>query len=342
MLVKRARGDATQRVLRKDYVQSIDGSVGYNVQYSQLVHAANSGCFPWLSGVAPNFERYQIHGIRWIFESTVSDSMGGANPQLGTVLFYFNSDTLDVNPQSKAILMNYAGSKSTKISDSCSFSPAFTGKNQDGELFVPSQDGITIDPTDYYWGRVCIATQGCQTTGAIGDLYVEYDVSLITPKLGVSLGLNLKDCAETWSETFIGAGTNWLYGTRFEHRNQLGVLFGADNEFTFPANSSGAFRFTLTVVGTGVASGWSAPTLTYTNCAEYVTVPPLTGTALVGGSVVPAGGVLGTACERFILQKAIIITDSTREATVAFSAGNRAVDGVTYMSLWITTINPYN
>lgn len=346
-MLKRARGDTANRFFRKDFVTTIQGNSAFTVEYDQLVHPVNSGVFPWLSGVSPNYERYRVNGIRFIFESTVSDSMGGANPQLGIVMFYFNADTLDPAPQTKQILLNYAGSQSGKISENQVYAPAFTGKNQDGELFVP-ETVITEDESDYYWGRIVIATQGCQTTGDIGDLWVEYDVSLITPKLSVGIGLNTRASLITFQNTYGAAGTDWILvptsAAQFYIRNDYGVVL-TNQTITLPSGSFTAVLIDMAWSGTGGATAWTQPTIVLTNCAYFNGIPdiaPAGAGTLISNNFVPNSTfTLGNTCDKAEYSITIRVTDPTQPATIVLSGGNRPTTGATNTCISVRQIDPY-
>lgn len=268
--------------------------------------------------------------------------MGGANPQLGRILFYFNSDTVDAAPQTKAVLMNYSAAGSCKISDDYAYSPRFTGKNQQGELFVPENVTVLSDQPDYLWGRMIIATDGCQTTGVVGDLFVEYDVTLITPKLSVGLGMNLPLTQLQLTETYIGAGSDWMPGAGGSiFRNDFNISVSGE-VITIPAGNAGAFLIMYTWAGAGVGSAWVTPTVTFTNLTGINAMAAISGATTSSGlGSIVSGVTLGTGCPRFVSIGTVRIDDPSKPSTITFSGGNRAVDGVVTCNILMYAIEPF-
>lgn len=168
----------------------IANPAGFNIQ-SFLINAANSDCFPWLNQLAQNYEQYYIEGMVFEFRSTSADALNSTNTALGSVMMATQYDVADPVFRTKAEMLNYEYSNSTKPSDTC-MHMIECAPNQTVLNGLYCLDGALPAGTDarlYHLGRFSIATVGFQAANVnIGELHVTYQVRLLKPKLYASIG----------------------------------------------------------------------------------------------------------------------------------------------------------
>lgn len=162
----------------------------FNLQ-SFIINPANPDCFPWLSQLAGNYEQYFIEGMLFEFRSTSANALNSTNTALGSVMMATQYDVSDSLFQSKAEMLNYEFSNSTKPSMSAvhmiECAPSQTVLN--GLYTLRGGAPAGTDQRLYNLGRFCIATVGFQAANVnIGELHVTYQVRLLKPKLYSSLG----------------------------------------------------------------------------------------------------------------------------------------------------------
>lgn len=173
------------------------------------INPTNSAAFPWIAGMAGNFQQWIPHGIVYEFVST-SGSAVGANTALGSVSMATVYDAQNTDPfANKMELLNTVNAVSTK--PSCNLlhgvecDPSETVQRV---LFTSKKVGAAPGdngPSWYILGVFNIATVGSQVPlpGFIcGELWVTYDISLLKPKVE-TVGPQLKDWDQLHLESWL-------------------------------------------------------------------------------------------------------------------------------------------
>jgi hypothetical protein len=176
-LIKR-KGKSTNIKFR-EYVRDITGSVGFIV-IAQAINPGNGQMFPWLAPQARQYEEYKFRKLRFCFETFTSTNA------TGTVIFAVDYDPSDPLPVSKTeILTNDDKARSSpwlEFSMLCSMDNL--AKRQANALFVSESGAAPLgeDPKLYNLGNLLVATQSFAAAVPCGELWVEYDIDLITPQ----------------------------------------------------------------------------------------------------------------------------------------------------------------
>lgn len=148
-----------------------------------IINPGDATTFPWLSGIAKNFEYYQVEGMIFRFQSTSGDSVGSTNTAMGTVIGHVANDVSDPLINNKASMLQYEGAVGAKISENF-----LVGIECDPNLSVlPRLHVGSPEPgTDarfYHKGKFVIASQGVQNANMVlGELYVHYRIKLFVTK----------------------------------------------------------------------------------------------------------------------------------------------------------------
>jgi hypothetical protein len=173
-----------------EYIQDIVGGVsGAFKQDSFTLNPINAKMFPWLSALAASFETYEVEGMIFRFESDSGMAISGTNSALGTVMGYFNYDTLNPPYASKQQLLQYEGCVDAKTSESF-----LVGVECDPKQLVNSKLYVGNVPTGadaktYNMGNLIIASAGLQANNqVIGELWVHYRIRfhVTKPNSGVA------------------------------------------------------------------------------------------------------------------------------------------------------------
>jgi len=130
-----------------------------------------------LSTIAKNFESYRFRKLRFCYETEAPSSLGGS---LVVALDY---DATDVAPATKQQAMAYRGSVRSALWEPCCHSSILEDLNKQKSYFVrPAAQPANTDIKTYDTGNLFVCTQNVTTASAVcGELYVEYDVDLLTP-----------------------------------------------------------------------------------------------------------------------------------------------------------------
>jgi hypothetical protein len=172
------------RIQHREYITDVTGSVGFNLT-AYAINPGVAATFPWLSGVAQNFEEYILHGMVFEFKSTSATALNSTNTALGTVIMATQYNVVNPNFTAKRDMENYVYSTSSPPAVSA-LHPIECARdiNVLSELFV--RNTIPVSGTDLRFtdiGKFQIATVGMQAAANIGELWVTYDIELIKPKL---------------------------------------------------------------------------------------------------------------------------------------------------------------
>jgi hypothetical protein len=166
------------RVSHREYVLDVFPTAPYSA-ISYVVNPGRSQLFPWLWRIASGYESYKFHSLRFIYETMTNTT------QVGTVIMAIDADAHDEVATTKAQLLEYEGATSTAVWLPKTMVVPSPILNKRTSYFVTDQVDPSGDNNLYHTGRFQIATSGNTASAvAIGELYVEYDVTFSTPQLG--------------------------------------------------------------------------------------------------------------------------------------------------------------
>jgi len=166
-----------------EFLGDITGSTDWELTQFH-VNPGLPECFPWLSGVASNFQKYRIDGLVFYIRSTSSVAIADTqNLGLGTVLGGFQTNVYDKAPSSKLEFLSLSGARSGKPSEDHIFPmECDRSKNVFGNLLVRTV-GVSDDLAKYDHAVFNLATVGFPGAYYLGELWVSYKLTLMAPKV---------------------------------------------------------------------------------------------------------------------------------------------------------------
>jgi hypothetical protein len=173
------------RVINREYIGEITATTAFNFQ-SFGINPGSSALFPWLSGIASNFQMYEFHGLIFKYEQRSGTAIGSTNTSLGTVVMTTQYDPLAAPFLTKQQMEAYEFTTADAPDVDIIHPVECAVKDRPlKDLYVrtrPLQNSGFIDtPRFTDWGTFFIATQGMQQQCDIGELWVSYDVKLTKP-----------------------------------------------------------------------------------------------------------------------------------------------------------------
>jgi hypothetical protein len=150
------------------------------------INAGNSAMFPWLSQIAVNFESYVFRSLKFLFETDA------ATTTPGSLLLAVDYDAHEDLPTDKQEMMSRRDAQRSPVWNAC----VVDCKKEDlhkrktyyvGNSAVPSSSyqlvGSNIKSDDRLEnvGEFIAASSNCTSTAQLGELYVEYEIELLTP-----------------------------------------------------------------------------------------------------------------------------------------------------------------
>jgi hypothetical protein len=169
-------GDLRVRVRHREYITDITGSVLFAVaQYS--INPGLALLFPWLSRLAVLFESYLFHALKFQFRTEAPSS------QAGKIMLAADWDALDAAPSTKTGMMQERTKADAPVWSNLDLVCDLADLRKFGvQRFIRQGSAPTAsDLKTYDVGVFNIASQGVTTAPVIGELWVEYDLELITP-----------------------------------------------------------------------------------------------------------------------------------------------------------------
>lgn len=212
--------------------------------------------FPWLAGVASNFDSYQILGMIIEFRTNSSDiTTGGA---LGSVIMATNYNSVDSPFPNKIEMENseYAVSNKPSVTTvhclECDPGMTFSPIKYIRSGPVPSGK----DPRLYDLGKFQLATVGLPgSTGEVmGELWISYEIAFYKPNLTASLtsGFDHFDLsAAITASNYLGADAVNTFEP--EDGSTIGGTINTST-YTFPSTVRVGQRFLLTYVVFGAST----------------------------------------------------------------------------------------
>jgi len=172
---RRPNGDII--VSHREFITDIPGSVDYNVTKIP-VNPGLPFSFPWLSQMASLYESYCFEKLDFEFETMSSTST------TGSVMLAVDYDASDPTPVEKSQLASYQDYKRSSPWES--FKQHSSAQNLHKRSTFNVREGALSANQDvklYDTGNLFVSTQGQANGNAVGELYVDYRVKLMTPQL---------------------------------------------------------------------------------------------------------------------------------------------------------------
>jgi hypothetical protein len=156
-----------------------------NVMYRNFfIQPGLPNMFPWLSGIAPFFEHYRFKRIKISF----IPSIGTQNP--GVVYMGVDYDVLDANHDTVLKIANNQGVVSGPVWSTVNLNVEVNNsqfrKLTSRTSIIPNSDQKTYD-----LGKLEFLFAHSNTSGSIGQLYVDYEVELLVPQVGENFLTNM-------------------------------------------------------------------------------------------------------------------------------------------------------
>ncbi len=179
--------DARIVVRHREYIADVNGSVGF----SNTAFSINPGLvstFPWLASIAKNYESYKFRRLNFEFETQKSTATDGS------LMMATDFDAADSAASDKVDLMSFHNAVRAPVWGEAHYDCDKQDLEKFGVQRYVRQATLAsnLDIKTYDVGKFQIATQGCADTSAIGELYVDYEVELMTPQRSNDVQLSTK------------------------------------------------------------------------------------------------------------------------------------------------------
>lgn len=285
-----ARSNRIVSIRHREFLRDITSSTLFSIG-GFSINPGDATTFPWLSGIAGNFQQYRFKGLLFEFVSTSADALNSTNTALGTVVMGTQYNVNRSAFVTKQEMEAYEFSNSVRPSAN-GIHPIECDPDETPIKHLYVRTGAVPSGEDarmYDLGKFYIATVGMQAASNIGELWVTYDVEFLKPRLnptGVDSGVYTAVKNGGYSQA-----SNILGNIQVTPTGGLGMTVGSSgagwDRLVFPASIQSG-RFFLSVTWVGIASNCTADGagLTFSNCSLEGNMN-LTGSTQLTG---PSGG----------------------------------------------------
>lgn len=242
-------------VRHREYVGEVSGATNFTAtQY--VCQPGLQTLFVWLANIAGNFEKYRFRRLRFLYETENATSQGG------TIIYSFDYDPLDAAPASKQDVMSNKVAVRSAPWQEFAMDVPIADMQRD---FYYTRSGAVPSGADqklYDVGQFIVATQGA--SGASGEIYVEYEVELITPQANTApISGKILAVAGLDSTHQIGSDAAYVAGSN--------IGWTITDSATLTCSVAGDYLFNLELAGTVISGGITASgTATKTLVAQNI------------------------------------------------------------------------
>jgi len=187
--------DKSITISHSELVTDVAGSVLFNSQVF-MIDPTSEATFPYLSGIAQNFEQYEFQGLVFTYKPTSGSAIASTNNALGSVILTTDYDV------SRPLFASKPEMEAFEFSTSCEPSSLMyhpvecnpkrdvvnrryaTGPNrlQRSSTLFTGVNSLNIANNLQFLGRTQLATVGMQAVATVGELWVSYKIKLSIPK----------------------------------------------------------------------------------------------------------------------------------------------------------------
>lgn len=237
-------GSKAFRVVHSEYLGDLTAVAPDFRVSSYAINPGLSGTFPWLSSLAKNFDQYSICALRVRFESSAPAT------EFGRVFLAFDYDPQDAPPETKGAFMSYKGACSDAVWTSSSI--VMSGPRV-GRPFFTRTAQVVGDVRLYDAANVLVSTSGVSNGVVCGELYLDYEISLINPQGNSPCGSVEVYLAATLSTGAPATGTTPLTGATSSNPQGVSVDDGSHFSIHAPGNYIVSISWinTAGIVGSG-------------------------------------------------------------------------------------------
>jgi hypothetical protein len=298
----------TTVIRHRELVCQVTGSTTFSVVASLVLNPGLSTSFPWLSGIAQQYQEYAWKGLVFHFVPTSGSAVSNTSAALGSVMIQTSYRSNDSAPTSKISMMNEYWANEVVPFESMAHPIECDPKENPFQIhYVRGGTIPSGDPLLYDTGVTYVAVQGQQSAYALGDLWVTYEVELKKPLISS----NVTSLNDMYQARFSGTSAALPFdtATSWSFTGSLPITTTTAGAINIPSGLPGIFNVNVMFAPSGSFTGFnmsSAPT--YSNAAGY----NFGGSAVSTLGMIMSGGTTTVAsyCTQFQ------VTDPTKSAIV--------------------------
>jgi hypothetical protein len=324
-----SNGENFVRIRNREYIRDIPTRTAFTMNLTSPINPGQVSLFPWLAGVAQNYQEYAFEGLVFEYVSTSGDALNSTNAALGSIMMATQYDVLQPAFTSQVQMNNneYSCVQSPSVSFIHAVECAPKERPMDIQYIRTGKVPTGADARMYDLGNFSCAGTGSQAGYTGGQLWVSYDVKLYKPSyvaggLAVNKWLHISNASPTNTE-ILGPIQRNANGNLIHTVSVTGTGYDTLNFDSTQIREGEYYLFF------GVWKGSSTASLA-------LTVTP-TGFSVVNSQGIGTGGAIsnsGSTTDKFMYM-AIWVANATTPRKIVFSAATLPTSG-TYVDWYMT------
>lgn len=321
--------DESTIIRHREYIgEVVTGAANTFSAATFQINPGLSATFPWLSGIAQQYQEYSFKGLVFHYVSTSGDSVGSTTTSLPVVMMATQYKGNSTTFTDKVSLLNsHFASDARASEDFCHPVECDPRENPFNVQYVrgaapPVGDDIMM----YDLGKFTIATTGSQAANVtVGELWATYEVELKKPLA--------TEVSNTYSETAFltrtGATNSAFFGTAGAGGtiDNIGITFPSATTMLFPTGITGSFLITVY---------YPQFTACNTTLSTTVTNGIRLGRWGVSGLGVETVTVAAAASSGYTYTVLVNIPDNTKACSIQFTGGT--VTGTSIANILVAAV----
>lgn len=221
-------GPNSVRIKHKEYLGNVMGSENF-VGRTYYINPGLSDTFPWLAGIARNYQQYRINGLVFQYVSTSAFALGTTNSALGKVIIATNYNAEDPPFTSTVGMLATQFATYCRPADSIMHAlECARDETASNLLYIRTDlDDSSKDKRLTDLGFTEVSREGMQSTSEVGGLWISYDITLLKPILNPQTAIS-----DGFDQFVMISQANNLYEVKITNRNNY--LGGTIAEFDPP------------------------------------------------------------------------------------------------------------
>jgi len=333
-------GENGVRITHKEIIGIINSTTSFNVSAYEINPGINTS-FPWVSGIAKNFQQYDINGLCFTFKPTCSDAISSATiSAMGSITMSNDQNVYGSAPTSTISMLQsqfaVSGKPSTEI-----LMPIEEDKRNGGKMtnhLLIRTGAVPTGATRQFYDDcvVYIATDGNGVAGTqLGQLFVSYDITFYNP---VQLQAGSNTLSAKCQIGFVSS-PNPLGGSKVDFTpmfDNIGLTWSDSSTLNISIGNEGYFLIELIYFTASGASTAPAINVIDASTGASLIVADQFGPSInLGYAKVPTAGATSSVCSN-----TTIIHNANPQNAMTLQCVGATLPAVSMGYLIMTQLNP--
>lgn len=167
------------RIAHREYFGDVSMTSALTITQT-AIDPANTVMFPWLNDISRKFQKWKLLGMVFEYVPFSANAVAGGVPAMGSVSMAVQYDVNLPPPVSLQGMLNFQGCVTGRPTDSLVCAVECDGNYTPANPLYIRHPGVTTVGNFLSFGNLIVATSGPSNYSGAGQLWVSYDLQLIS------------------------------------------------------------------------------------------------------------------------------------------------------------------